>query len=159
LNPKNIRNHIVRRVLNDDYIDPRVFEALEIDLKVAAEGEEDLVYPTLDEADTEDEIFQGVVPFELQVGVLGRTHTVDCRAVYTATLTDDGSIMAICTDVLGECEVVYQQLTWEPKNVLDQGRDGKPLPRWVPFEPGNLFSREIRLLIEKDALEQQESDS
>ena len=158
MTPKQIRNQIVRRALTDDGIDPRVFEAFDIDPDAEPEGDAELAYPPLVDDDTDDDIIQGVVPFELQVGVLGRMHTLDCRAIYTATLTDDGSFMAICTDVIGECEIAYQILTWQPRTLTDA-----PRPGWVPIEPGQLFPRDIRLLIraliENDALRRQENDS
>jgi hypothetical protein len=158
-----IRNQIAHRVMTDDGIDPRVFDAYGIDPSAKAEGETPLAYPHLDDVKPDDEVYRGVVPFEVQVGVLGRTHTFDCRAIYTATLTDDGSIEALCADVLGECEVTYQLLTWEPKSPFGKGCDRLPLPRWVPLDPGTLFPRELRLLvlalIENDAIRQQESDS
>lgn len=166
MSPQQVRNQIARRILTDDHIDPRVLEAFGIDLSAKAEGEAEPVHPPLDDPNTEDEIYRGVVPFEVQVSVSGLTHTFDCRAVYTATLTDDGSLFAIGSDVLGECQINYQILTWEPKarfGAKARGSDGLPLPRWVPLEPGQLFPHELRMLvramIERDAWQQQESDT
>lgn len=163
MSPKQIRNQLVRRLLTDDSIDPRVFKALGIDPCAKAEGETELAYPPLDDGRTEDDTFRGVVPFEVHVGVLGRTHTFDCRAIYSATLMDDGSIEAIYSDVLGDCEVAYEMLTWEPRELFGRGQDRLLQPRWVPLEPGQLFPRElhmlVRALIERDALRLQESDA
>jgi hypothetical protein len=149
--PRQFRNQLVYRVINDDELPPQALAAFAIDPDIAAEGAEPR-YPDLDADD--EQVYRGIVEFEVQVGVLGRSHTIDCRAVYAATLTDDGSLDALVGGaVLDEREIDLQRLEWRPGNPTR--------PRWVPFEPGPLFSDEIwtllDVLIEKDAIAQSEA--
>jgi len=149
--PRQFRNQLAYRVINDDDLPSQVLAAFAIDPDIAAEGAEPR-YPDLDADD--NDIYHGVVEFEVQVGVLGRSHTIDCRAVYAATLTNDGSLDALMGGgVLDEREIVLQRLEWQPGNPTRA--------RWAPFEPGPLFSDEIwtllDVLIEKDAIAQSEA--
>jgi hypothetical protein len=161
---KQIRNQIVRRALTDQAFDPRLFELLGIDPNGKAKGEEITTYPELDDFNLEedDSVVHGTVPFELQVGVLGVVHTFDCRVVYSAALGDDGSITAIFTDVLGECAVQYQRLTWSP---IERGQivSSYSGPKWIDFQPDFYLAPEIRQLllglIEADALHQLQIDA
>lgn len=146
MRPRQFRNQLAHRIINDDGVPPEVLAAYGIDPRMEAEGAE----PTWpDRGLNEDDAYHGVVEFEVQISVLGRSHTIDCRALYTATLTDDGSVDALVQGgVLDEREIVLQRLDWKAGN--------PSRARWVPFGPGPLFSDEIwtllDVLIEKDAL-------
>lgn len=150
MSPSQLRNELARRILDEIELDPAIPQLLGVDLRAPTTGEKITHFPSLRGVD-EEEIYQGVVEFELQVGVMGRVQTFDCRAIYTATLIDDGSITAMCMDVLGECEVAYQRLMWEPNGTA----------RWVPLDPGDLLAPETRRTIEAmilhDAQQQQDA--
>jgi hypothetical protein len=151
--PRQFRNQLAYRIINEDNVlPPQVLSAFGINPNMGAEGAAP-DYPCLEAGDDND-IYHGVVEFEVQVGVLGRSHTIDCRAVYAATLTNDGSLDALMGGgVLDEREIVLQRLEWQPGNPTRA--------RWAPFEPGPLFSDEIwtllDVLIEKDAIAQSEA--
>lgn len=163
MTPKQIQNQIIRQILESEELDDRLLEMFAIEPMQTVEGDAREAYPELDDPDTEDEVYHGVVPFEVQIGILGQNHTIDCRAVYTATLVDDGSIYAIADDVLGECEIEYQMITRAPTfdKAFAAYRDGRPFPpRWESFEPGSLLPWTLRMvvrgLIQEDAIQQQE---
>jgi hypothetical protein len=150
VSPSQLRNELARRILNEDDFDPAIPQLLGVDLQAATRGEKVTDFPPLPGVD-DDEVYRGVVEFELQVSVMGRMQTFDCRAIYSTTLVNDGSIMALCMDVLGECEVAYQRLLWEPAGSS----------RWVPLDAGDLLAPDTRRTIEAmilhDALDQQEA--
>lgn len=150
MSPIQLRNELARRILDEDDLDPAIPQLLGVDLHVPTKGERVTNFPPLPGVD-DDEVYQGVVEFEVQVSVMGRMQTFDCRAIYSTTLVNDGSIMALCMDVLGECEVAYERLQWEPAGSA----------RWVPLDAGDLLAPDTRRTIEAmilhDALGQQEA--
>lgn len=163
MTPKQIQNQIIRQILESEEFDDRLLEMFAIEPTVKISGEEIETYPELDDPDTDDDIYQGQVPFEVQVGILGQTHTIDCRALYSATLVNDGSIDAILDGVLGECEIEYQMITRSPTfdKAFAAYRDGRPFPpRWQSFEPGPLLPWTLRMLVRElvhaDAIRQQD---
>lgn len=163
MTPRQIQNQIIRQILESEELDTRLLEMLAIEPNMKIAGEKIETYPELDDPDTEDEVYQGVVPFEVQIGILGQTHTIDCRAVYTATLVDDGPIYASTDDLLGECEIEYQMITRAPTfdKAFAAYRDGRPFPpRWQSFEPGSLLPWTLRMvvrgLVQDDAIRQQD---
>ncbi|WP_067677097.1 hypothetical protein [Tsuneonella dongtanensis] len=154
---------MIRQVLERDEVDNRLLKFFDLDPSAGVEGEVPASYPELVDPDTEDEVYYGTVPFEIQVGIMGQTHTIDCRAVYSATLVQDGSIQALLDGVLGDCEIEYQMITRMPRpgiGILGY-RDGRPLaPRWQSFEPGPLLPWDLRMMVrafvERDAARQAE---
>lgn len=150
MSPIQLRIELARRILEEVDLDPSIPQLLGVDLQAATKGEKVTDFPPLVGCDDE-EVYHGVVEFELQVSVMGRMQTFDCRAIYSATLVNDGSITALCMDVLGECEITYQRLMWEPAGSS----------RWLPLDAGDLLAADTRRTIEAmilhDAHQQQEA--